>query len=64
MRYVGVLLIIIGTWFFFHPDSAVQGIGKNFYKKSNFSVTGWKIKGAKLLSLLWVLIGILIFLKK
>lgn len=63
MRFAGVLLIIIGTWFFFHPDRALQGIGKNLYKKSVFSVTGGKRTGARILALLWVVIGILVFLK-
>lgn len=64
MRFVGVLLIIIGTWFFFHPGQAVDGISKSLYKRSAPPGAGWKINGARVLSLLWIFVGILIFLKR
>ena len=60
---MGILVTLLGTWAFFRPDTVINGIYRSFYKEKNPPQESRKVLAARILSLVWVLIGLIIALK-
>lgn len=64
MRWAGLLVAFLGIWAIFYPGAVLNGIYRNFYKKQDASQNKSKLLGLRILALLWVMVGIIIFMKQ